>query len=82
MPDPLKVCIDGREVRVNTGTSVAAAVLNAGIAGFRHSVEGVPRGPVCGMGICFECRLTINGRAHQRSCMIVCEEGMVIDTDV
>lgn len=78
----IKVRINGKDLSVEPGVSVAAAILNAGETGFRHSAEGVPRGPVCGMGICFECRVTIDGRFHQRSCTIACEEGMVIETDV
>ena len=53
----------------------------AGVQGFRRSVSGEPRGPLCGMGICFECRVTINGREHCRSCQIPCEPGMEVRTD-
>jgi sarcosine oxidase subunit alpha len=59
---------------------VAAAVMNCGVAGFRSSVKGEPRGPLCGMGICFECRLTIDGRTHQKSCQVLCADGMVVET--
>jgi sarcosine oxidase subunit alpha len=45
------------------------------------SVSGEPRGPLCGMGICFECRVTIDGRAHQRACQIPCRSGMQVWTD-
>jgi sarcosine oxidase subunit alpha len=47
----------------------------------RISTGGEPRGPLCGMGICFECRATINGNAHCRSCQILCEPGMEVTTD-
>jgi sarcosine oxidase subunit alpha len=72
--------INGRPVSVPNGAMVSAAVAIAG-AGFRRSVTGEMRGPLCGMGICFECRVTVNGREHQRSCQIPCEEGMEIRTD-
>jgi D-hydroxyproline dehydrogenase subunit gamma len=36
---------------------------------------------LCGMGICFECRVTIDGREHCRSCQIPCAEGMEVRTD-
>lgn len=62
------------------GTTVAAAVLNAGETAFRTSVNGQKRGPLCGMGICFECRLTINGERHRRSCTLLAEEGMEVVT--
>jgi sarcosine oxidase subunit alpha len=44
-------------------------------------VLGESRGPLCGMGICMECRVTINGQPHCRSCQTLCEEGMEVRTD-
>ncbi len=72
--------INDKPLRVEQGTTVAAAVLVTGEVAFRTSVTGQPRGPICGMGICFECRVTINGAAHARSCQIVCEDGMKVVT--
>ncbi len=69
--------IDGQAVSVPAGTTVAAAVMRAGVMVFRQD-----RGPLCGMGICFECRVTLNGRPHERSCQTVCEPGMEVRTDV
>jgi sarcosine oxidase subunit alpha len=60
---------------------VSAAVLEAGVTTFRRSVSGEARGPLCGMGICFECRVTIDGVAHVRSCQTLCENGMDVRTD-
>jgi len=76
----ITISIDGRSVLVGAGTMVAVALLDAGVPRFRIAIGGEPRGPVCGMGICFECRVTIDGRAHQRACLIACEEGMTITT--
>ena len=82
MPEEtLTLLIDGVLVRVASGATVAAAILQAGGASFRRSVSGEPRTPLCGMGICFECRVTIGGRAHQRSCQIPCAPGMEVRTD-
>jgi sarcosine oxidase subunit alpha len=81
MPDDLTVSINGKSVRVTAGITVAAAVLNAGCFAFRRSATGEWRAPFCGMGVCFECRLTIDGTPHARSCQIVCREGMRIQTD-
>ena len=63
------------------GTTVAAAVMASGESAFRRSVTGEPRGPLCGMGICFECRVTIDGVPHSRSCQTPCVEGMEVRTD-
>jgi aerobic-type carbon monoxide dehydrogenase small subunit (CoxS/CutS family) len=74
--------INGSAVRVTQGSTVAAAVAIAEASFFRQSVTGESRAPLCGMGICFECRVTIDGQAHCRSCQILCREGMVVQTDV
>ncbi len=81
MKKRIRVTVDGTSVLVPAGTSVTAAVVRSGRAVFRRSVTGEPRGPVCGMGICYECRVTVNGRANQRSCLLPCEAGMEIRTD-
>jgi predicted molibdopterin-dependent oxidoreductase YjgC len=75
----LKVSVNGKPVEVSEGTMVSAAVAIAG--GFRRSVTGEPRAPLCGMGICFECRVTVNGRAHVRGCQVPCQPGMEVRSD-
>jgi aerobic-type carbon monoxide dehydrogenase small subunit (CoxS/CutS family) len=59
---------------------VAAAVATAGVTAYRRSVRGEPRAPLCGMGICFECRVTIDGQAHRLSCQTPVEDGMTVVT--
>ena len=78
----MNIKINGETCNVVEGTSVAAAILNHGTSKFRRSVDSEPRGPVCGMGICYECRATIDGVTHQRSCMVLCRAGMEVETDV
>lgn len=79
-PQTVTMVADGRAMRVVAGTSVAAALLNAGITMFRRSVTGEPRAALCGMGICHECRVTIDGAAHQRACLVTVAEGMRVVT--
>lgn len=74
------VSIDGELHRARAGISVAAALLNAGVWSFRHSVNGDERGPLCGMGICHECRVTIDGVAHRRACLVPLADGMDVRT--
>lgn len=81
MPEDIALTVNGKEIRVPPGTVVAAAVNLAGEDTFRISVSGQPRAPLCGMGICFECRVTIDGRRHQRSCQIFCWPNMRVETD-
>lgn len=75
----VSLAVDGVTIRVARGTTVAAAALMAG-AQTRNSVSGEPRAPLCGMGICFECRMTINGVPHQRTCQVLCTPGMQVST--
>ncbi|WP_244851688.1 2Fe-2S iron-sulfur cluster-binding protein [Caballeronia sp. SL2Y3] len=79
----LTVRIDGRALSVASGSSVLAAVaLAAGGTGFvtRRSVSGDARGPLCGMGICQECRVTIDGVRHRLACQTLCAQGMSVET--
>jgi len=81
MPSQITVSVNEKPVIVNADASAAVAIVMAGVA-CRISVDGERRGPLCGMGICFECRATINGIPHCRSCQIQCEPGMDVRTDV
>ena len=81
MPEHVHLIVNGQPVEVRVGTVVAAALAQAGVTRFRRSLLGEPRGPLCGMGVCCECRVTINGQPHCRSCLTVCEPGMEIRTD-
>ena len=72
--------VDGRALRAAADVTVAVALLQNGVWSFRRSVRGDPRGPLCGMGICYECRLTIDGVAHTRACMTRVAQGMEIRT--
>lgn len=71
---------DGRPVRVQAGMTVAAALTDLGVAAFRRSVSGEPRSPLCGMGTCYECRVTIDGVAHRRACLVLVSDGMQVTT--
>lgn len=81
MSETIQLRVNGRAVSVAPGTIVAAAIELAGESKIRRSVTAEPRGPLCGMGICMECRVTINGRAQCRSCQMLCEPGMEVRTD-
>lgn len=76
----LRITIDGRSCEVPQGITVAAALAHAGSGITRHSVDATPRAPFCGMGICQECRVTVDGRAHNLACQTLCGQGMIIST--
>ncbi len=81
MAERLTILVNGQPVDVRAGTVVAAALAQAGVTQFRRSLHGEPRGPLCGMGVCGECRVTINGQPHCRSCLTLCAPGMEVRTD-
>ena len=80
MPEVLSVQINGTPIRVAQGTTVAAALLLA-CQPSRISVTGEYRAAVCGMGVCFECRAVVNGIPHRRTCQMLCEQDMTVETD-
>jgi len=80
MPEQITVAINGSSVVVPAGVTVAAAMALAGVP-CRTSATGEPRGALCAMGICFECRARIDGVPHWRSCQILCSAGMQVSTD-
>jgi hypothetical protein len=81
MNTDLQIHLNGKPLMVPAGTVVAAAIALAGGMAFKRSVGGEPRAPLCGMGICMECRVTINGETQCRSCQRLCENGMDVRTD-
>ncbi|SIQ88616.1 Glycine/D-amino acid oxidase [Rhizobium sp. RU33A] len=77
--DHKTLLINGVAHRVETGLSVAAALTSIGCADFSIDAAGANRGLFCGMGVCNECLVTIDGKTSQRSCMTQVEDGMRID---
>ena len=71
--------LDGQPLRVPAGTSVAAALALRPPGLSRLSVNGDGRAPFCGMGICQECRLLIDGR-RRLACQTLCSSGMRVET--
>lgn len=79
MSDFIEVTINGKPLHVEAGCTVAVALAIAE-APCRNSVSGEKRGPLCAMGICFECRAVVNGVSHTRTCQLLCEPAMEIHT--
>src|SRR5262245_33252867 len=77
----ITLSVDGREIEAREGESVAAAMLAAGIIEFRTTpVSGAPRGPLCMMGACFECLVTIKGVGSRQACLEPARQGLKIET--
>ncbi len=80
MDERVRISVNGRACEAGAGETVAAALANAGECATRASVTGEKRGPVCGMGVCFECRVTVDGVEHERACVRRVAEGMEVET--
>jgi predicted molibdopterin-dependent oxidoreductase YjgC len=77
----ITLLVDGRPCVAHEGETVHAALLAAGIRTLRTAGKtGEPRGIFCGMGICCECRVTINGVPDQLACMTLAADSMQIET--
>jgi hypothetical protein len=74
------VTVDGVAVDVPRGITVAAALVTAGTLCTRRSVTGQRRFAFCGIGLCQECRVTIDGCANKLACRTLCDDGMAIET--
>ncbi|MCX4820418.1 (2Fe-2S)-binding protein [Streptomyces sp. NBC_01142] len=78
---PYEITFDGRPIDALPGQSVAAALWSAGILAWRTTREGgEPRGAFCGIGACYDCLATINGRPNQRACLVPARPGDAITT--
>lgn len=78
--EQVTVHIDGKPVAADTYMTVAAALVAANVMRTRKSVGGEIRFALCGMGMCQECRVRIDGVPHRLACQVRCAAGMRIET--
>ena len=79
--DNVTLDVAGTRVVAQAGDTVAAALVDAGLLRCRIAADGDVRGVFCGMGVCFECRMIIDGIPHSKSCQILVQPDMDIRTD-
>ncbi|GLZ12761.1 proline dehydrogenase [Actinomadura sp. NBRC 104425] len=80
-PDtPLRITVDGEPVTGVAGQTIAGVLLAAGRRAWRRGPSGAPRGVFCGIGVCFDCLLTVNGERDVRACRRRARDGDVIET--
>ena len=72
--------VDGQTLPAKTGQTVAAVLLTAGRRAWNCSAAGAPRGVFCGMGVCYDCVVTIEGLPDQRACVTPAWPGMHVET--
>jgi predicted molibdopterin-dependent oxidoreductase YjgC len=81
MTSTVTISVNGRNVQAPPGQSVAAALIAAGETTFRTtSLRNSPRSVFCGMGVCYDCLVSIDGQTGRRACMTSIREGMMIET--
>ncbi|WP_254694979.1 (2Fe-2S)-binding protein [Antarctobacter heliothermus] len=74
---PFEISVDGRSLRAYSGETVAGVLMSNGITIFRRTQEtGRPRGQFCGMGVCFDCLVQVDGAGMSRACMTEAQPGM------
>jgi sarcosine oxidase subunit alpha len=79
----VNVFVNGQSVSACVGDTVAGLLFTIGVVSIRRSFNlKVPRGYYCGMGVCWECTVTIDGQSGVRACLTEVREGMRIVTDV
>lgn len=77
--ETVTLTLDGAPLTVPAGTTVAAALLLAGVDHTRrNAVSGDPRAPYCMMGVCFECLMEIDGQPSTQACLVTVREGMQV----
>jgi len=82
MSSEINIKVNGQAATAHRGDTVLAFLVAGGHKTLKKSRQlGEPRGPLCGMGVCYECQVSINGEPNQRACMTQVEDGMVILTD-
>ena len=65
---PVCVFVDDDPVHGVEGQSIAGMLLCSGRQAWRHGVSGGGRGVFCGIGVCFDCLVTVNGERDVRAC--------------
>ncbi len=79
MNQQLNLTFDGAPLTARPGQSIGAAMTDAGVKSWRSTrVAGKPRGLFCGIGICYDCLLTVNGVPNQRACLTPAGDGMAL----
>lgn len=78
MNDTIRASFDGQPIAAPEGVSVAAALVSSGCDAWRRTKSERPRGLFCGIGVCYDCIVEIDGETAQRACMVPLREGMEI----
>ena len=73
--------VNGQPTLARQGETIHAALISAGYRQLRQSKTKQPRGIFCGMGVCYECLVTIDDGPRKQACLTMVEEGMEVQID-
>jgi predicted molibdopterin-dependent oxidoreductase YjgC len=76
----MRITVDEEPLTAEAGQTIAGALLAAGRRSWRRAPSGAPRGVFCGIGVCFDCLVTVNGVRDVRACRRRAREGDVVTT--
>lgn len=78
---PITLQIDGRQVKAFEGETILGVMMAEGQRILRHtSKTNRPRSMFCGIGVCYDCLVTVDGRPNTRACHTMAAGGMVVET--
>ena len=81
MSNPLTISVDGTPTDGSPGQTIAGVLLTSGRSAWRRtSRASAPRGLFCGIGVCFDCLVTVNGNRDVRACQRRAHDGDVVET--
>lgn len=77
----VRLSFDGRQIEGPAGCSVAAALMDNDIVSWR-TTRGAerPRGLYCGIGVCWDCLVSVDGKPVERACMLPARDGMAVSS--
>ena len=78
--DRFEIEVNGKKIPAYRGQTIAEAILASGIRVLRTTQNNAPRGIYCAMGICYECRMIVNGVPNVRTCMTPATPGSRVTT--
>ncbi len=78
---PVAITLDGERLEGIAGQSIAGVILASGQLGLRRtSAAGRPRGIFCGIGVCFDCMVEVDGARDVRACQRRAVDGNAVTT--
>jgi predicted molibdopterin-dependent oxidoreductase YjgC len=74
---------EGQSISAHQGETIGAALMAAGILTFRTTrLQGRPRGLFCGIGLCFDCLVAVNGIPNQQACLVAVKPDMRVQAQI